>query len=341
MVQKKTQKTQKNTVAKKTTPIKKSTAIQVVEPNPVPAVIPGSEKKKTSPLRIVITTLLFIATVIIWFLVGQKVFVLVTQDVWLKDHFGGRRVEAVADEIVATVNGKPVFLSDVKTFANGIPQLAELPFEMVYPQLLETLVDSKVMLTAAEAAGTENLPDVQKALRLSRDQILSQAYLNKKLEASVTNEQLQALYTQEMADFKPVEEIRARHILVKTQKEAKDIIIQLKAGADFGLLAEKYSLDQNSPKGDLGYFSEDMMIPEFGKAAFALKVGQISDAIKTPFGWHVVVVEDKRMSEAPAFEDVKEQLRQVAMEQNARKVLAEERQKQNVVIQKPRLLPKK
>ena len=103
----------------------------------------------------------------------------------------------------------------------------------------------------------------------------------------------------------------------------------------------KYSLDQNSPKGDLGYFSEDMMIPEFGKAAFALKVGQISDAIKTPFGWHVVVVEDKRMSEAPAFEDVKEQLRQVAMEQNARKVLSEERQKLNVVIQKPTLQKKK
>lgn len=338
MVQKKNFKKQKKTNDSQNVTEQKSTAIQVVEPNPLPVVLSDTEKKTRSVLRMLVTGFLFVVTVIIWFLVGQKIFVLATQDIWLPDYFNKHKTVAVSDEVVATVDGKPIFLSDVRSFADGIPQLAEIPFEMVYPQLLETIVDSKVMLQAAEDAGMEALPDVQRAIRQAREQILSQAYLNKQLEQSVTLDQLQTLYNQELLDFKPVEEIRARHILVKSEKEANDIIIQLKAGADFGMLAEKYSLDQNSPKGDLGYFSEDMMIPEFGRAAFALKNGQISDAVKTPFGWHVIEVEDRRMSKAPAFDDVQDQLKQMAMEQNAQKVLEAERQKQNVVIRKKTII---
>ncbi len=338
MVQKKNFKKQKKTNDSQNVTEQKSTAIQVVEPNPLPVVLSDTEKKTRSVLRMLVTGFLFVVTVIIWFLVGQKIFVLATQDIWLPDYFNKHKTVAVSDEVVATVDGKPIFLSDVRSFADGIPQLTEIPFEMVYPQLLETIVDSKVMLQAAEDAGMEALPDVQRAIRQAREQILSQAYLNKQLEQSVTLDQLQTLYNQELLDFKPVEEIRARHILVKSEKEANDIIIQLKAGADFGMLAEKYSLDQNSPKGDLGYFSEDMMIPEFGRAAFALKNGQISDAVKTPFGWHVIEVEDRRMSKAPAFDDVQDQLKQMAMEQNAQKVLEAERQKQNVVIRKKTII---
>lgn len=338
MVQKKNFKKQKKTNDSQNVTEQKSTAIQVVEPNPLPVVLSDTEKKTRSVLRMLVTGFLFVVTVIIWFLVGQKIFVLATQDIWLPDYFNKHKTVAVSDEVVATVDGKPIFLSDVRSFADGIPQLAEIPFEMVYPQLLETIVDSKVMLQAAEDAGMEALPDVQRAIRQAREQILSQAYLNKQLEQSVTLDQLQTLYNQELLDFKPVEEIRARHILVKSEKEANDIIIQLKAGADFGMLAEKYSLDQNSPKGDLGYFSEDMMIPEFGRAAFALKNGQVSDAVKTPFGWHVIEVEDRRMSKAPAFDDVQDQLKQMAMEQNAQKILEAERQKQNVVIRKKTII---
>ncbi len=337
MVQKTPKKTTNKTTKKTTAKAapkkakKPSTALEVVQPKPVPAVIPTPKQPvQKSFLRTVLTTILFIATLVIWFFVGQKAFFLVTQDLWLTN--GSRHARPVTQQVVASVDGQAIFISDVKDFANTIPQLAELPFDVIYPQLLETMIDSKVLLKAAEKAGIDKLPDVQKALQLSRDQILSQAYLLQQLEKTVTPEQLQAAYDAEMQHFKPVDEVRASHILVKTEKEAKDIIIQLKAGADFATLANTKSIDKNSMGGDLGYFTEDMMIPEFGKAVFAMTKGQLSAPIHTPFGWHVVLLKDRRPAKAPTFDDVKAQLRQVVMEQNASRVMAEERKNMNVRV---------
>lgn len=322
----------KTTTVKKTTPKTKSKAIEVAPPKVVPAIIEKvEEKQKNSPVRKVLTGILFVTTLVIWFFVGQQAFYLVTENLWLRNR---HRAPAIQKEVVATVNGEAIYMSDVRDFAQNIPQLAELPFDMVYPQLLEKMVNSRVLLKAAEQAGTALLPDVKKALKLSQDQIVSQAYLMQLLEASVTPEQMQAVYEQEMKNFKPVEEIRASHILVKTEKEAQDVLVQLQAGADFGLLADTKSLDKNSIAGDLGYFTEDMMIPEFGKAAFALKKGQVSEPVKTAFGWHVILLQDRRLATPPTFDEVKDQIKQALMEQNARQVLAEEWQKMNVKINK-------
>ena len=140
-----------------------------------------------------------------------------------------------------------------------------------------------------------------------------------------------------MKKFRPVEEIRAKHILVKSEQEAKDILIKLRAGGSFAMAANKYSLDKATPDGDLGYFTEDMMIPEFSRAAFALQKGQISEPVKTPFGWHIILLEDRRMSEPPAFEEVQADLKELLMKQDISKVLSEERTKLNVQIKKPKL----
>ena len=125
--------------------------------------------------------------------------------------------------------------------------------------------------------------------------------------------------------------------IYNSEKEAKDIIVQLKAGANFAELANKKSLDENTEGGDLGYFTKAMMIPEFGDAVFDMKKGQLSGPIKTPFGWHVVLVEDKRLANPPSFEDLREDILRAAMETKLPMVLDEERAKLKVQILRPTL----
>ena len=272
-----------------------------------------------------------ILTVLVIAAIGGGVWYLFAGRTASKSHLGG--------EVVATIDGQDITLQEVRSFAATIPQLSELPFEMLYPQLLDTMINAKVLLSAAEKAGIESDENIQRNIQLAKDQILSQGYLMKRLESMITPEKLQALYDEEIKSYTPQEEIRARHILVGTKQEAQDILVQLKAGADFATLANTKSLDTENKDGELGYFTKSMMIPEFGDAVFSLKKGQLSEPIKTPFGYHVVLIEDKRLAAPPAMEDVKEQLKQTFMDQNAKTVIAEERQKLNVKVLKPTLTP--
>ena len=105
------------------------------------------------------------------------------------------------------------------------------------------------------------------------------------------------------------EEVHARHILVETEDEAKAIVEQLKGGADFATLAKEKSKDPGAADGgDLGYFTKEQMVPEFAEVAFKMYPGQLSNPVKTQFGWHVIKVEDKRAKQAPEFEKVKDQI---------------------------------
>ena len=281
----------------------------------------------------VLSFILFIAALFIWFFVGRMFMIMAVNENLC--HIRYSEMPKPTGEVVAVVNGESVYMSEIQEYAKGIPQLAELPFEMIYPQLLETVVNAKMLKMAAENSGVYELPAVQSELKRTQDQIISKAYLEQRLKELVTDERLMELYQQEVSDFKPADEVHARHILLKTEQEAKDVAIQLNAGADFEMLVEKYSLDTSNPDGDLGYFTEEMMIPEFGKAVFALKKGQISAPIKTPFGWHIVLVDDRRPAEPPSFEDSRSELTRILMERSLPQVLEEERQKMAVKILRP------
>ena len=238
-------------------------------------------------------------------------------------------------DAVAVVDGEAISLSEVKDMVQDAPQLAELPFETIYPNLLEMLINNRVIMQGAKKAGVLDRPEIKRQLRLAKEQIVGQTYLDELLKARVTEEEMRALYDEEVKNFRRDEEIHARHILLKTEKEAKDVIVQLKAGADFAELANKKSLDENTEGGDLGYFTKSMMIPEFGDAVFDMKKGQLSGPIKTPFGWHVVLVEDKRLANPPSFEDVRDDIERAVMEKQLPTVLMEERQKMKVEILRP------
>lgn len=288
--------------------------------------------KIMSVLRALATTVLFGVTVVIWYWVGIVLFGLSASEGFFKD----KSESAYSSEmVVAEVNGSPIKLAEVEQFIAGVPQLQELPLEMVYPQILETVINSKVLLEGAAKAGVEKDAEVIKALKVAKEQILSQAYLKKQVERQMTPENLQKMYLNEIRNFERQDEILARHILVGTQKEAEDILIQLKAGVDFAMLANEKSLDKDNRGGSLGYFTKNMMIPEFGDAVFAMEKGQLSKPIKTPFGWHIVLVEDRRLAAPPAFEEVQDQLKQIYVERYLPTVLAEERQKAGVKVLKP------
>ncbi len=328
MIKKETQKK----MNKKTTQKQKKGKVQQNTSKIVELTLEDQRKAVNYPI---LSFILFLTALFIWFVVG-KMFMEMAVDENLCQ-IRQKVIKQPIGEVVAIVAGENIYMSEIKDYAQTIPQLSELPFDMVYPQLLETVVSSRVLKRGAEQAGIEELPDVQMALALAHDQIIAQAYLDKKLSEMMTEERLKQRYQEELKSFKPAKEVRAKHILVKTEQEAKDILVQLKAGASFEMLATKYSQDKSAPDGDLGYFTEDMMIPEFGRVVFDLKKEQLSDPIKTPFGWHIAIVKDIRQSSPPAFEEVKENIKQMLMEQDVQKIMADEKKRMNVLIKKKKI----
>jgi len=217
------------------------------------------------------------------------------------------------DTVVATVGGEPITEADLSFAAEDLTQeLGQMPPEQRKPFLLRVLIDMKVMAQAAREAGMADTPLFQQRLDYLEERALRRAYFAEAIANAVTEEAVRAEYDKFVADFVPSEEIRASHILVADEEEAKAIKAELDAGADFATLAKEKSIDPGAANGgDLGYFGPGMMVAPFEEAAFALTdVGQISDPVQSQFGWHIIRLDDKRQSEPPAFEQVAGQLQQ-------------------------------
>lgn len=217
-----------------------------------------------------------------------------------------------SDPVVARVNNEVIHRSDVIHELQLMgPQAQQLPPQMVYPQLLQKLIATKLVSAQGYAENLQNDKDVKAQVKQAQDAIVAEAYVHKMIQPKLTDERIKARYDELVGKFKPQDEVRARHILVPTEEEAEDIIKQLKAGADFAKLAEEKSKDPGSAKngGDLGYFSHDSMVKPFADAAFSMKVGEVSDKpIKTEFGYHIIKVEDKRKSAPPPIAEVRDQI---------------------------------
>jgi len=219
---------------------------------------------------------------------------------------------AGTDPVVARVNGEELHRSDVmRELQMAGPQMQQLPPQMIYPQILQKMIATKVVSQKAYADGMQNDKEVKDRVKELEAQVVAEAYVHKAVEPKITDAKIKERYDQLSSKFKPQDEVRARHILVKTEDEANDIIKQLKGGADFAKLAEDKSKDTGSAKqgGDLGYFMHDAMVKPFADAAFAMKVGEISDKpVHTDFGYHVIKIEDKRKSSPPPIAEVKDQI---------------------------------
>jgi peptidyl-prolyl cis-trans isomerase C len=165
---------------------------------------------------------------------------------------------------------------------------------------------------AALEAKISDSPSFQQRLAHVRDKLLLEDYLMNEAHKSTTPEAIAKLYDDTIKALPPEEEVHARHILVETEDQAKEVVKRLGKGEDFAKLSAELSKDPGSGKqgGDLGWFTRERMVPEFADVAFKTAVGQISAPVKTQFGWHVLKVEEKRLHQPPKLEDVKDQIAQ-------------------------------
>ncbi len=212
------------------------------------------------------------------------------------------------DGVAAVVNGDKITVSEIRKTYESAPQIqAQATFEQFYPQAVTIWANSKALQSAAQKSGVENSEEYKQQLEAIKADLLGKVYLKQEIEKRVSDNDIRNFYNQYKKDFKPQKEMRAHHILVDNEDTAEDIITKIKKGDDFNELAKKYSKEKNA---DLGYFTKDMMVPEFGEVAFKMKKGEYTkEPIKTKFGYHIIKVDDVRDSKPVSYEDAKEQIR--------------------------------
>lgn len=244
------------------------------------------------------------------------------------------------DAVVATVNGQKIRQSDVSELYNALPgQYRQLPIEFLQDQLVERLVDQKLVTAKARSDGTEKDAKYKERLAQAKDQILEDVWLTKEIDKRLSPERLKKSYDEMVKSFKPSAEYKASHILVKTEEEGRQVIADLAKGADFATLAKAKSLDKGSAAdgGNLGdYFAPDKMVPEFAQAVTALKPGEVSKTpVKSQYGWHVIKVVDTRQSSPPKQADVEPQIKESERDKVVQEILDELRGKAKIEKPKP------
>lgn len=226
-------------------------------------------------------------------------------------------------DAAAVVNGKAISKASIEILMasqrRGGATLSE-------PKIVEEVIKRELLRQEAEGEGLAKDPKYAAHLENAERMILAQAAMERFASGvQVTDEELKKQYDEKIGPMK-MAEFKARHILVKTEKEAKDVIAKLQKGQKFEDLAKKSSTDPGSKEkgGDLGWFGPKQMVPPFSEAVMALKNGETTSApVKTDFGWHVILREDSREQTPPPFDAVKDQLRSLIQSEKLQQHIAE------------------
>jgi peptidyl-prolyl cis-trans isomerase C len=214
-------------------------------------------------------------------------------------------------KVIARVNGIAITEGDLAVAAaDPALQLPNVPEAQKRDMLTGYLIDLKLGSKAAEAAKVGDSADFARKLAYNRDKALLDDYLEQQARKAVTPEAARKLYDDTAKSVSPEQEVRARHILVASEDEAKKAAARVKGGEDFAKVAGELSTDPGSKTdgGDLGFFTKDRMVEPFAEAAFKMEPGQVSDPVQSQFGWHVIKVEEKRAKPVPSFEEMKDQV---------------------------------
>jgi peptidyl-prolyl cis-trans isomerase C len=247
-----------------------------------------------------------------------------------------------AAKVLATVNGKQITDDDVKIAADdlrgSIPPQLEGKARDSY--LLDFLIDGELVAQKALAEKADQTPEFAKKLAYYREKLLMETVLEQVAKTAATDAAIKATYDEAAKAQKPETEIHAQHILVATEDEAKAVWKRLKGGEEFATLAKELSKDTGSEGGDLGWFTKDRMVPEFADAAFKLEVGQVSDPVKSPFGWHIIEILDKRQKTFPPFDQVKDQVTRYVVQKAQAALVADLRKTAKIERTEPPEPPK-
>jgi peptidyl-prolyl cis-trans isomerase C len=217
---------------------------------------------------------------------------------------------SASDPVIARVNGVDIRQSDLTLAEEDVgSEIQASSPEAKREHLISYLADVIMVTQAADKKNLADNPDFKRRLAFLRKKLLMGFELQDETKAALTDEALHQTYNDAVKSMGGQEEVHARHILVDNEDDAKAILEQIKGGADFATLAKEKSKDPGAAEGgDLGYFTKDQMVPEFAEVAFKMYPGQLSNPVKTQFGWHIIKVEDKRTKQPPEFEKVKDQI---------------------------------
>jgi len=218
-----------------------------------------------------------------------------------------------SDPVIAKVNGVEIRESDLAMAEEDVgqnQQVQALTGDARRDYLVSYLADVILAAKAAEGKKVADQKDFKSRLAFIRNKLLMETLLQQEGKAALTPAATKKVYEEAVKSMGNEPEVRARHILVPTEDEAKKILADLKKGGNFEAIAKEKSKDPGAAAqgGDLGYFTKEQMVPEFAEVAFKLEKGQLSDPEKSQFGWHIIKVEDKRSKSPPPFEQVKEQV---------------------------------
>lgn len=220
------------------------------------------------------------------------------------------------DYVVMKVNGQDVSTAEIQKMLSGLfPQGQAPSLDSMKPDMREKVLRGamaeKILYGEAVKQGVDKSDAVAKQLEEIKKKLVVKNLLDQKTGGDITDADVKAEYDAMLTKIKDEKEVRARHILVPTEQEAKDAKKQIDGGKSFEDVAKALSKDPGSAKngGDLGYFTKDKMVKEFADAAYALKKGEVSAPIKSSFGWHIIKVEDVRKVTPPTFNEVKDQLK--------------------------------
>jgi len=221
-------------------------------------------------------------------------------------------------EAIATVNGKAISRNALRNLVSDVEKQSGGEQKVPEEKAAEVLISRELLRQEAEKKGLQKTPETSGRLENSIRDVLAQAAIESfRKSITITDEEARKEYDAKVAGA-DLTEFKARHILVETEQEANDVLAKLKKGAKFPDLAKKLSKDPSTKQngGDLGWFNPAQMVPEFATAVAGLQNGDVAQApVQTKFGWHVIKREDSRKPEPPAFDAVKEQIRNVLIQQ--------------------------
>ncbi len=231
------------------------------------------------------------------------------------------------DTVVATVNDHPITAHEIDMRLQSLPpqirgQFASGPRRK---QLVEQVILGYLMAEEARKEGLDHSKEFKEGMAQAREALLARLYMKKHVETEgePSEAELRKEYEKRLPQLSPPPQIHARHILVKTKEEAEKARKRIvEGGESFEAVAKEVSIGPSAAKGgDLGFFGKGRMVPAFEKAAFALKKGEVSEPVKTQFGWHIIKVEEKRERKAPTFEEIKGRLAQQLVQERYRSQL--------------------
>eukprot|EP00998_Keelungia_sp_KM082_P004856 NODE_1618_length_1276_cov_1.489121_g1603_i0.p1 GENE.NODE_1618_length_1276_cov_1.489121_g1603_i0~~NODE_1618_length_1276_cov_1.489121_g1603_i0.p1 ORF type:complete len:285 (-),score=75.39 NODE_1618_length_1276_cov_1.489121_g1603_i0:75-929(-) len=238
------------------------------------------------------------------------------------------------DQVLATVNGEKILESEVRATQQGLPQqYRQLPFEMLKPMLVDREINQRLLMLAGQDAGLADDEEVKNQLAALERRLVAETYLERAIAEKVTDDAIKAHYDEFIKTNEPEPQVHARHILLENEDDAKAVIAELDDGADFVELAKEKSTGPSGPNGgDLGFFNKGDMVAPFAEAAFAMEPGTYSkEPVQTQFGWHVILVEEKKDGVQPTLEEIRQQMEAEVTQQAVQDLIEELRSDAEVV----------